>query len=145
MRKIYKIIALSLMISLLFGTVAMAQVGNQCDEVKVNDVVVDSDGCKAVVISVSDNGSYVTLKQQLAINAKKNCNHTSIVAYGNPKSCTKDTSIADSTYCYRWKSVYNGKCSKCGQKGFEIIQYGKKIKHKYGFFTKKCSECGRKK
>lgn len=145
MKKIHKAVVLSLIMSLLVGTVAMAKENDTYKAVKVNDVVLDSDGCKAVVISVYSNGDYVTLKQQYSTNKNANCKHTAIVEYGNPKSTSKDTSVRDATYCYRWKKVYAGRCEKCNQKGLQVTRYGSKIKHKYGLFSKKCSQCGYKK
>lgn len=145
MKKIHKAVVLSLIMSLLVGTVAMAKENDTYKAVKVNDVVLDSDGCKAVVISVYSNGDYVTLKQQYSAYKKTSCKHTAIVTYGKPKARSKDTSVRNATYCYRWNETYAARCAKCNQRGFEVTKCGDNIKHKYGLFSKKCSQCGYKK
>lgn len=116
------------------------------DKVEVNDVLTNDDNKKEIVFRVNPDGSFITIPlEDSEISTYANppqCQHLSIVRYGNPTPIKESLNKSDSTYCYKKRDKYLARCEDCGKPGFTSYTEWTKYKHSYSLFGKECKECG---
>ncbi len=124
---------------------AMPSVSGTESSVHVDDVIDGADG-KEIVVSILEDGRFVTIPANGISEFANPCTHTNIMGTGRKVQETSSYNKTDATYCYKYRFYEEARCAQCGKTGFKI--YDKtwtKVKHKYKLFGDTCTVCGYKK
>lgn len=137
------LMCLSMLSTLLLSGTIFAQTAN-IDSVEVNDIISNVNNEKEIVIKVNEDSSFITLPLELSLSysSKAGCMHYNLIAYGLPEITKESHNKANSTYCYRERTVQYARCTDCGQSNFRVYGTWTEYKHSYGFLSNKCKECG---
>lgn len=138
---------LGLFTSVIFGLSVLAAPDNYAPEIPIfNEVFLNEDGTKEVVIGVNEDGSFVTEIMDAAKAVNPNdCRHTSIETYGQPKGESKSYNKQYSDKCYKTRTVMDARCLICGRTGLKSYSAWSDKGHKYPLFSSTCEKCNYKK
>lgn len=135
------ILSMVIAASFMVGTTAFAQEITETN-VAVNDIIHTENG-EEIVVSILDDGRFVTAPLELGIEPYAECSHSTIIGTGEYFSVSESYDKGNSTYCYKFREDERAKCARCGKTGFTICGKGwTDVKHKYKLFGKTCTRCG---
>lgn len=117
------------------------------DSASEGQIFINSNGCTEKVVRVNNDGSFVTeeVKENGEQVIKAVCTHpaASLVAITNLTDETK--TVGKASCCFKYRSVTQCKCKKCGGLVKTYGAWKSYTKHSYPFLGKTCKTCGYKK